>query len=73
MQRLKYLITTIYLILSILMFCGCGGKDFNYVPEPGEVKPGPGLISGSDGVFKLYGKSSDSAPEEIPEEDAGKN
>ena len=55
------------------MFYGCGGKDFNYVPEPGEVKPGPGLISGKDGVFTLYGKSGDSEPEEIPEEGAGKN
>jgi len=73
MQRLKYFSITIFLILSILIFCGCGGKDFNYVPEPGEVKPGSGLISGKEGIFTLYGKPGDSESEETPEEGAGKN
>lgn len=47
-----------YALITLLCVCsflaGCGGKDFDYV-DARDTKPGPGLMSGDDGVFTIYG------------------
>ena len=40
-------------LLVIVLFLGCGGKEYTYV-EDHELKPGPGLFSGEDGSFTIY-------------------
>jgi hypothetical protein len=40
--------------LSLMLF-GCGGKNFDYT-DSNEIKPGPGLFSGEDGVFTIIKK-----------------
>jgi hypothetical protein len=40
--------------------CACAGPPKPFVYETNrELKPGPGLFSGEDGVFTIYGKSED--------------
>ena len=56
-------------LLLLLLLTGCGGNSYTYVSEQ-ENPAGPGLLSGEDGVFSLYGtppeqKSGDSAQEKI--------
>jgi len=40
-------------LLAAALLAGCGGKEYTYV-EDQETKPGPGLFSGEDGVFRIY-------------------
>ncbi len=42
-----------FVCLITFFLPGCGGKDYTYV-EDHELKPGPGLFSGKDGVFTVY-------------------
>jgi hypothetical protein len=37
--------------------CATAPEPFEYHPE-NELKPGPGLLSGEDGVFTIYGRSA---------------
>ncbi len=47
------------LILAVVvMFLSACGRASSYVidqPQPDEIPPGPGLFSGKDGKFVLYG------------------
>jgi hypothetical protein len=43
-------------LCASLMLVGCGGEPYTYQTDR-ELKPGPGLLSGEDGVFRLYGMS----------------
>ena len=42
------------LAAAILMGCGAKGKPYDYQPTADEMKPGPGLLTGEDGEFKIY-------------------
>jgi hypothetical protein len=43
---------SIFLAL-LLGLAGCGGWQPMEVPRSGDIKPGPGLLSGSSGEFVL--------------------
>jgi hypothetical protein len=48
------------LLVAILMMGleGCStGKEYTYEPSS-ETPPGPGIFSGKDGVFTIYGEES---------------
>ena len=49
-----------------LLLCGCAGEEYTYVND-GDLKPGPGLLSGEDGVFTLYGKTPSEQAEKAAE------
>lgn len=51
----------------VLGACATSPEPFDYRPAD-EIKPGPGLFSGDDGVFTLYGK-----PGKAPAEDEGQD
>ena len=50
----------LFTVTSIFFLCccltGCVGEEYHYV-DGAELQPGPGLLSGEDGVFTLYGKT----------------
>lgn len=47
----------VFLVLGLgLGACGGGAKPFDYQPAADEMKPGPGLFSGADGEFVIYGE-----------------
>jgi len=58
MHSMKSIVVAISIIASVLLL-GCEGKEYTYV-ENQELKPGPGLFSGEDGVFTIYGDSPSS-------------
>lgn len=43
-----------WILVSVLLLGACTGKDYAYEPAS-ETPPGPGLFSGKDGVFTIYG------------------
>ena len=44
-------------VVAGLFPCACAGPPKPFVYETNrELKPGPGLFSGEDGVFTIYGK-----------------
>lgn len=50
------------------MLGGCGGEEFVY-SDGRDMKQGPGLLSGKDGVFTIYGNASqeeETAAEKTP-------
>jgi len=56
------------LLLAVLLLGigGCSaGKEYTYEPSS-ETPPGPGLFSGKDGVFTIYGKESSKNSDEQP-------
>lgn len=59
-MRTRYVLLMLYLIAAL---SGCGGQEYAYV-DGRDAKQGPGLLSGEDGAFTLYGKdrSSSGAP-----------
>lgn len=42
------------MMLAGTFFTGCVGEEYQYVDDA-DLQQGPGLISGADGVFLLYG------------------
>lgn len=58
-------------IAASIFFClsGCGGSDFEY-PDNRDLKPGPGLFSGDDGVFTLIKKDAADAKSEEQDTDS---
>jgi hypothetical protein len=62
------LFAVISVFLTSCLLAGCVGEEYHYVDEA-DLKPGPGLLSGEDGVFHLYGKNlSEGKAEEAIEE-----
>ncbi|WP_373501777.1 hypothetical protein [Desulfococcus sp.] len=51
--------------------CTHAPKPFAYETNR-ELKPGPGLFSGEDGVFTIYGASEDPEPQASVEKGAAK-
>lgn len=52
-------------IVGLCLFlgsCATPPEPFTYTPD-NELKPGPGLFSGEDGVFTIYGTSPAKAPD----------
>lgn len=47
----------IALVVLILSACGQAKPLVDDIPEVDEIPPGPGLFSGKDGTFVLYGES----------------
>lgn len=54
----------VVLAVAVCLFpCACADPPKPFVYESDrELKPGPGLFSGEDGVFTIYGKSEDPKP-----------
>jgi len=71
MKRFRKIVTLIVLGL-VLTLCSCAtspepfdyGLDRGLPTGPGELKKGPGLFSGENGVFTIFGQpaSSDEEP-----------
>jgi len=63
MKRFSNVVAIIFLGLALTL-CSCAtspepyeyGFDQDLPTGPGELKKGPGLFSGEDGVFKIYGQ-----------------
>ena len=54
MNTLKYLIVLGGVGLWLLGGCATPPEPFHYQPD-NELKPGPGLFTGEDGVYTIYG------------------
>ncbi len=53
----KSLRASLIAALVSLGLAACGGaKPYDFQPTAGEMKPGPGLFSGADGEFVVYGE-----------------
>ncbi len=48
-----FAVASIFFVSFLL--AGCVGEEYHYVDDA-ELKPGPGLLSGEDGVFTIYEK-----------------
>ena len=56
MQRFLPDLSKLLAAASIVVLAACGGgESFDYVPST-EIKEGPGLFSGEDGVVVIYRK-----------------
>jgi hypothetical protein len=73
MRNLRKLLAIITMVLGVVLSgCGTTPEPYDYgfnqaLPTgPGEIKEGPGLFSGDDGVFTIYGQPS------TPEEDSAR-
>jgi len=70
MKRFRKAVILIVLGLALTL-CSCAispepfdyGFDGDLPTGPGELKKGPGLFSGEDGVFTIYGQSASSDEE----------
>ena len=40
--------------LAIMALLGCNAKPYDYQPTAGEMKEGPGVLTGEDGQFTIY-------------------
>lgn len=47
------LFRAVVLVTAVLLLGGCAGEPFDY-HHPQEIKSGPGLFSGEDGVFTIF-------------------
>jgi len=60
------------LLLALLVLAGCtAGKDDAYEPAQ-ESPPGPGVLSGEDGVFTIYGEQQ-GEPDRKTDDQQGQN
>ena len=48
---------TVALVALVLSACGRASRYVIDQPQPDEIPPGPGLFSGKDGKFVLYGNA----------------
>ncbi len=46
-------------VAVLLVACGPAKPLVHDIPQPDEIPPGPGLFSGKDGKFILFGASED--------------
>ncbi len=46
-------------VALLLAACGPAKPLVHDIPQPDEIPPGPGLFSGKDGKFILFGNSED--------------
>ncbi len=46
-------------VAVLLVACGPAKPLVHDIPQPDEIPPGPGLLSGKDGKFILFGASED--------------
>ena len=45
---------TLLICLAIMALVGCNAKPFDYQPTAGEMKEGPGVLTGEDGELTIY-------------------
>jgi hypothetical protein len=45
---------TLLICLAIMALVGCNAKPFDYQPTAGEMKQGPGVLTGEDGELTIY-------------------
>ena len=64
MNTLKRLLVLGGVGLWLLAGCATPPEPFHYQPD-NELKPGPGLFTGEDGVYTIYGPPTVS-PEAVP-------
>lgn len=57
------------LLLLAIILAGCAGEEYSYVDDA-DLKPGPGLLSGDDGVFTIY-RSTSTEPERGEQDPGG--
>ena len=75
-KRFRKAVTLIVLGLALTL-CSCAtspepfdyGFDGDLPTGPGELKKGPGLFSGEDGVFTIYGQPASSGEEPAKEKE----
>jgi hypothetical protein len=76
MKRFRKVVTLIVLGL-VLTLCSCAtspepfdyGFDRGLPTGPGELKKGPGLFSGENGVFTIFGQPASSDEERAKEKE----
>lgn len=63
MRLAKFAVTKTTLLALLLLAASCTRQPepFDYTPVD-EVKSGPGLLSGEDGVFTIYEENGNAAP-----------
>ena len=72
--RKKLLLMVVFIAVAV-SGCATSPEPFDYgfdgdLPTgPGELKKGPGLFSGEDGVFTIYGQSASSDEEPAKEKE----
>lgn len=59
-------------VLLLLTACATSPKPFEY-EQNNELKPGPGLVTGEEGVYTIYGPPPVKEKEPVPEEDVPVN
>ena len=70
MNTLKRLIVLVGVVLGLLVAgCATTPEPFHYQPD-NELKPGPGILTGEEGVFTIYGEPAPAKKEEPNPEDA---
>jgi|GEM_PF-1137427 len=70
MKALKHLMAAGGLVLVLLIGgCATSTEPFDYQSD-NEIKPGPGLITGEQGAFVIYGEPEKPKSEEKPSEGA---
>ena len=45
---------TLLISLALVAILGCNAKPYDYQPTAGEMKQGPGLLTGEDGELTVY-------------------
>lgn len=68
MRYLANILGAVFL-LACLTLNGCGGEPYAYETDR-ELKPGPGLFSGEDGVFKVISTGKEESQEEQTEKNS---
>ena len=70
MNTLKRLLVLVGVVLALLAAgCATPPEPFEY-QQNNELKPGPGILTGEDGVFTIYGEPTPAKKEEPKPEDA---
>ena len=53
--------TMLLVWLVCMAVLGCNAKPYDYQPTAGEMKPGPGVLTGEDGELTIYDSKKDGA------------
>ena len=70
MNTLKRLLALVGVVLAFLVAgCATPPEPFEY-QQNNELKPGPGILTGEEGVFTIYGEPAPAKKEEPTPEDA---
>ena len=63
---------TLLISLALVAILGCNAKPYDYQPTAGEMKQGPGLLTGEDGELTIYdSKKGGAFPKDADAQEAG--